>query len=216
MISSPPPAAIAALFRAPFPARVAPCPDASAPVAATQKLPPPATCPALEISGNLAPGASVVDPAFDVLVPLAQLARAVPNGNVTVSGYAADGSTVFSISLAETGPFRLDVPLSPAAALTVKRIRVASADGIAERTATSHTEPTAELVDTGNGDFVFAWNANAFPAARIATEGDGAPTTVSGVGTYKQVKIASRSRYAVVDFSDGTRSFKKLFQIFGR
>ena len=114
------------------------------------------------------------------------------------------------------GTFRLDVPLSPAAEQAIHLIRVVAASANAERTATAHGEATAETIATDDRDIVFAWNARAFPAVRIATDTEPDTTYASGTGTYEQLTIATAAHRLTVDFSDGVRSTKRTFAVFGR
>lgn len=210
MLVSPPPALVA--LAKPFSKRGALCPEA--PAASYPSL---AACSAIEVSGHIAPGAVRLDPAFDVIVASSSLVRVATGASLaagTLTGYTADGAVAFSVPVGSE-EFRIDVPLALPTAASIRRIRLTGVDGVAERVATVHAEPSAELVDAGDGAFVFVWNASAFPAAHLTT-GLGAPIALSGTGTFEQVRVENRARFVAVDFSDGTRSLRKTYRVFGR
>ncbi len=173
-------------------------------------------CPALEVSGSVVPGAVTVDPAFDLVVRSTQLSHPEVGGNATISAFGADGVLLFSMPFAARGAYRLDLPLAPGAAQAIRLLRVASGPLKAERTATIHGEPNAETIATDDRDMVFAWNARAFPAVRIATDAEPDITYASGTGTYEQLTIPTTAHRLSVDFSDGVRSTKRTFAVFGR
>jgi hypothetical protein len=175
-----------------------------------------AQCPALEVSGNVGQGTVSIDPAFDVSVSAAQLARTT-EGNAVLAGFAADGRQLFSLPVAALGAFHVYVPLATAAQQQVARLTLASDRGSAERRAAPGAETGAEIISLSDQRVILAWNANAFPAIRVAESPEKTPiATGSGSSTFEQMTIDTRSRRLYVTFSDGVRSTTRGFTIFGR
>ena len=188
------------------------CPDAPVGVIATAAV----LCPALDVSGSVGPTGVTIDPAFDLIVRPAELSRPEVAGNATLSAFNADGQLLFSLPFNARGPFHLDVPLNPAVAQSIRLIRVVSGTVNAQRAATVHGDANAETIATDDRNVVFAWNAHAFPAIRISTDAESEPTFASGAGTYEQLTLGTAARRLSVDFSDGVRSTKRVFSVFGR
>jgi hypothetical protein len=178
--------------------------------------PGPAVCPALEVSGTIDPDPATLDPAFDVVVPAARLARPEPDGNATLLGYNAAGQLVVNFRFSAHGSYSLDISLPPAAEESIRVLRVVTATGNATRTGTDHGEPTAEPISTDDSDIVFAWNAQIFPAIKIMPVGDPNTTEASGASSYNEVTVATKSHYLNVNFSDGVRSEIRSLEVFGR
>ncbi|MDQ2857333.1 MAG: hypothetical protein M3R53_01610 [Candidatus Eremiobacteraeota bacterium] len=173
-------------------------------------------CPALEISGHVDASGVVLDPAFQVVVAAAQLSRPGRADSV-VSGYGADGRSIFSFTFEAKGPFHLFLPLAPAAAQSLARLHLSTAIGSSEQVPVAHAEPDAEVIAVDDAHVLFAWNARTFPAIRISNA-PGAPPVAVGTGssTYQEMTFASSARRLVVDFSDGVHSATRTFRVFGR
>ena len=207
------PALLAGIFNRPVPAHIGTCPDA-----------PPATftatglvCPALDVTGKVDATGATLDPAFNLLVPSAQLTRSGREPNATLSGYNASGELVFSQKFTVDGPFHVDVPLGPARAQLVHELRLVTASATAQRSATAHGEPSAETVATGDRETLFAWDARAFPAIRVTAENDPNSTSyLSGTSTFEQATLGMSARRLIVDFSDGVRSVARRLSVLGR
>ena len=174
------------------------------------------TCAALEVSGRIEGATVELDPAFNVRVAPAQFARPEP-GPAVLTGYAADGRSLFAFGFSASGPFRLDVPLSQQLTDALVRLTL-TANGItAERVAVPHDVPTAEAITTDEGHVLFAWDARAFPAIRVSLGPEDPPIAfVQGNETFQQIGIRSGARLFVVSFSDGVRSVVRTVKIFGR
>jgi hypothetical protein len=191
---------------------IAPCPTAPMQTFATTL----AACPALEISGRIDPTGVVLDPAFDVVVPPAELARASDSGAL-LAGFTSDGRRLFVLPIAASGPFHLYVPLAPFALQAMARITLASPVGATERIATSPAEATAEIISIDDRRVIVAWDAVAFPAIRMAETPEGRPIAYgTGVATYEQTSVDTRARIVYLTFSNGVRSVARAFTIFGR
>ncbi|MBD5634811.1 MAG: hypothetical protein IAI49_10065 [Candidatus Eremiobacteraeota bacterium] len=206
----------AGLGGSPKPALSAPanaaCPAFASPAFATGA----ATCPALEISGRFDATGASIDPAFDVSVPSADLARPA-EGGATLAGFAADGRALFALPIAANGAFHVYVSLAPAAQQLLVRLRLTAGSTTAERTASTGAEATAELIAVSEQRVIVAWNASAFPAIRVAESPEKAPiASGSGTSTYEQMAVDTRVRRVYVVFSDGVRSTTRGFTIFGR
>jgi len=212
MLLSSPPVTFAALAEIVHLRAAASCPEGPTAIIATTV----AFCPAVEVSGNIGPSNVTLDPAFDLLTRPAQLSRPEIGGNATLAAYNAEGQLLFSLPFSARGTYRLDVPLGAAAAQSIRRLRVVSGSASAERTAIVHAEPNAETIATDDRNVVFAWNAHVFPAVRISTDIDPETTYAAGAGTYEQLTLATAARRLSVDFSDGVRSTKRTFVVFGR
>lgn len=208
-----PPAFVAGLFGNARPPVVLVCPDAPATVLnATAPA-----CPAVDVSGKVDATGVTLDPAFDILVPPASLTRTPRLGNATLSGYDVNGALLFTQSFTAEGPFHVDVPLAPARAQLVRHLRLVSAAGNAERSATVHGEPTAETVVTGDREILLAWDARQFPALRVTADND--PSAISylnGSSTFEQVTLGMSARRLFIDFSDGVRSVARGIKVLGR
>lgn len=208
-----PPAFVAGLFSSARPGLVLLCPDVPGPVL-TATAP---ACPAVDVSGKTDAAGVAVEPAFDILVPSASLTRTPRSGNATLSGYDANGALVFTQTFIAEGPFHVDVPLSPTRAQQVRRLRLVTSSGIAERSATAHGEPSAESVVTGDRQILLAWDAHQFPALRVTAENDQTSTSyLSGTSTFEQVTLGMTARRLLIDFSDGVRSVTRRFNVLGR
>ena len=207
------PALLAGIFNRPAPAHVGTCPDAPAATFTASA----AVCPALEVTGKVDATGATLDPAFNLLVPSAELARTVREPNATLSGYTSNGELVFTQSFAADGPFHVDVPLGPARAQLVHRLKLATGSATTERSATAHGEPSAETVATGDREILFAWDARAFPAIRVTADNDPTSTSyLNGSSTFEQATLGMSARRLIVDFSDGVRSVARRFAVLGR
>ena len=213
-LPSQPPAWVAGIFGvARPPVSVIACPDAPAAVFATNAP----ACPALEVTGKIDPAGVTLDPAFDFLVPPVALTHGARDGNASLSGYGPSGELLFTQVFAANGPFHIDVPLAPARAQLIRRLRLVTSAGNAERSATAHGEPSAETVVTGDRQVLFAWDARAFPAVRVTAENDpGVSSYLSGSSTFEQATIGMSARRLIVDFSDGVRSVARRVLVLGR
>jgi hypothetical protein len=174
------------------------------------------SCPVLEVSGAIDADTASLEPAFDVSVRPASLTRAEGTGNATLVAYNADGGVVVTFPFTAFGPYRIDVPLLPALAESIRVVRVVTASASAEERPTVHGDVSAETIAADDGNVIFAWNAQAFPRVRILSDGDPKPIYVSGTSTYEQVTLRTASRRVTVDFSDGVRSETRTFAVFGR
>jgi hypothetical protein len=203
---------LAALFGAAKPAAlpIRPCPAVPVAVIETSAR----TCPALEVSGRTDASALALDPAYDVMVPPAELARP-GRGEAMLAGYAADGRTLFALPVAAGAPFHAYVPLAPALASALARLALTANGATVDRTATTHAEPAGEAISVDETHALFAWNARLFPGVRIG-DGTGAQAFGSGSSTYQQLGVATRARRLVVEFSDGLHSATRTFAVFGR
>ena len=173
-------------------------------------------CPVLEVSGTIDPNTTSLDPAFDLVVHPTHLTRAEATGNATLVAYNADGQVVVSFPFTARGEYRLDVPLAPALAQSVRVVRVVTASASAEQRPTVHHDASAETIAADDRNVLFAWNARAFPSVRITSDANPKPTYASGVSTYEQLTVPTTSRRITVDFSDGVRSETRTFNVFGR
>jgi len=173
-------------------------------------------CAALEVSGSVNSAGVSLDPAFDVLVRPAELTRPEP-GPATLIGYARDGRVVFSVPFTADGRFRLNLALAPQLADSLTRLTLTANGATFERVATPSEVPTAEALATDETHVLFAWNARAFPAVRIAPD-SGGPTilSASGAATFEQTTFGSSARHFVVSFSDGVHSTDRMVTVFGR
>src|ERR1700722_15811268 len=77
-------------------------------------------CDALEVSGHVDASDVSLDPAYDVRVPPSALSRPVP-GNAVLTGYTADGHTLFSVPFEANGKFSLELGLAPQPAAALNR-----------------------------------------------------------------------------------------------
>lgn len=191
--------------------RIGSCSDAAA--AATVTLP---VCPVIEVSGSIVGTNVTIDPAFDLLARPAAQSRPETDGNATLTAYNVAGQLLVTFPFSASGVYRVDVPLSPAIAESVHVLRVTTASASAERVATTHGEPSVETIAINDSNVVLAWNAQAFPALRITAEGEAGVAYVAGKGTYQQSSLHSKARRISIDFSDGVRSVKRTFAVFGR
>lgn len=191
--------------------RIGSCSESAAPATTT-----PAVCPVLEVSGSINATNVTIDPAFDLFVRPAQLSRAETAGTATLLAYNTLGQLLVSFPFSASGVYRLDVPLAPAVAQTIRLIRLVTASASAERVATIHGEPNIETVAIDENNIVLAWNAQDFPALRIVTEGESRVAYAAGSGTYQQVTLHTAAQHVSIDFSDGVRSVKRTFAVFGR
>jgi hypothetical protein len=175
------------------------------------------TCPALEVSGFADATGASLDPAFDVSIAPAELARPLPSAGALLAGFAADGRRLFALPIAANGAFHLYVPLATAAEQNLARLEVTTAGARAERVASSPAEATAEIISLDEAKAIVAWNARAFPSIHVMESGGRAPIAVgSGSSTYEQMSVDTRSRTVYVEFSDGVHSTTREFTIFGR
>ncbi len=174
-------------------------------------------CPVLEVSGTIDANTTSLDPAFSLNVHPAFLTRPEATGNATLVAYNADGQVLVNFPFTARGDYRLDVPLSPALAQTVRVVRVVTASASAEqRPSPRHGEPSAETISSDDRSVLFAWNARAFPSVRITSDANPKPMYATGVSTYQQLTVSTTSRRITVDFSDGVRSETRTFAVFGR
>lgn len=174
------------------------------------------SCPGLEISGRVDGSGVVLDPAFQVVVAAAQFSRP-GRADAVLSGYGADGRSIFAFTFEANGPFHLYVPLAPAAAQSLARLHLSTAVGSSEQVPVSHGEPDAEVIAVDDAHVLFAWNARTFPAIRISNAPGTPPVAVgTGSSTYQEMTFASGARRLVVDFSDGIHSATRTFRVFGR
>ena len=174
------------------------------------------TCPALEVSGTVETSAATLDPAFDVLVAPSVLSR-LGTGDALLTGYAADGSAVFSFPIQANGAFHAYVPLAPQLAQSVVRLRLATSAARVEVATTAHREAAGEAIATDDSHLVFAWDAHSFPAVRIAADPSGEPFAFgNGKSTFEQLTINSTARRLLVEFSDGVHSQTRVIPVVGR
>ena len=174
-------------------------------------------CPVLEVSGTIDANTTTLDPAFDLNVRPTRLTRPEATGNATLVAYNADGQVLLNFPFTARGEYRLDVPLAPALAQSVRVVRVVTASASAEQRPTArHGEPTAETIAADDRNVLFAWNARAFPSVRITSDANSTPAYATGVSTYQQFTVSTTSRRITVDFSDGVRSETHTFIVFGR
>jgi hypothetical protein len=175
------------------------------------------SCPALDVSGSIDASGARLDPIFDVAVPPEELTPVAPALGAQLFGYGVDGSVLLSVTVPANGPFHVFVPLAPAAAQAIARVRLVAGAISTERTAPMRQEPSAEVVSLGDSRLLVAWNARQYPSIRISTAQGAAPFAFgSGSDTYQQMTIASTARYLVIEFSDGVRSETRTIQAFGR
>ena len=205
-------ALITLFHRAPAPPPQAGCPTAPAQTYATT----PRACPALDVAGRIDASGVSLDPAFDVAVPVASLLRPVASPAM-LAGYDAEGREVFAVPVPSTGLFHADVPLAPAMLRGLARLRLVAPSGTSEQVAHTRSEPAAEAVVADDAHAVFTWNANAYPAIRIATEPGTQPIAYAGgTATLEETTLETRARRLYVQFSDGVRSVEKSVPVFGR
>jgi hypothetical protein len=176
----------------------------------------PRACPALEVSGRIDANGAEIDPAFSAFVPPSELAR-FGRGDALLTGYTADGRTVFVLPVEASGPFHFYIPLAPQYAQSLTRLTLAAGGAIAERSASTHGEPEAEAVTVDDNHVLLDWDAQSFPAVRV-TSGPAAGSIAYGSGssTFEQITIVATGRRIAVEFSDGVRSFTRTYNVFGR
>jgi len=174
------------------------------------------SCSALDISGQIDANGAEIEPAFTTTVDPSQLAR-FGQGDALLSGFGADGHTIFVLPVRTDGPFHFFVPLAPQAIAALTRLTLVSAGASAERAAVPHGEPNPEVISVDDGQILIAWNAHAFPSIRISTS-PGAPPIASGDGTstYEQLTIATPAPRLYLQFSDGIHTFARTVNVFGR
>jgi hypothetical protein len=207
---------VAGLF-GPKPAYTAPagatCPVAPAATFATRAL----TCPALEVSGSADANGVAIDPAFDVSIEPAKLARPSDGAAAVLAGFAADGRQLFALPFAANGPFHVYVPLPTQAQQQLERLTLTTEHGAAERKRAPSGAPAAEIISLSDDRVIVAWNADAYPTIRIAeAAGKAALAVGAGTSTFEQVSVDTRARRLFVTFSDGVQSTTRGFTIFGR
>jgi len=207
---------VVGLFGSPRPAHTPPS-EATCPTAPVKTFVTAArACPAVEISGSADAGSVSLDPAFDVSVAPAQLARP-GDGGALLSGFASDGRTLFTLPVATNGAFHLYVPLTGASQDALTRLTLAYGRNSTQRDASDGREQSAEIIPTDESNVIVAWNAALYPAIRVAEKPDGALIgTGSGTSTFEQLPIETRARVLYIVFSDGVRSFARSIAIFGR
>jgi hypothetical protein len=175
------------------------------------------TCPALEVSGFAGGTGVALDPAFDVSIAPAELARPAQTASAVLAGYAADGRRLFTLPIAADGAFHLYVPLALAAQQSLARIEVSTPGARAERVASAPADAVAEIISLDEGKAIVAWNARAFPSIRVKESAERAAIAVgSGSSTYEQMSVDTRARLVFIEFSDGVHSTTRAFAIFGR
>jgi hypothetical protein len=174
------------------------------------------TCPALDISGQIDANGAEIEPAFTTSVDPSELAR-FGQGDAVLSGFGADGHTIFVLPVQTNGPFHFFIPLAPQAIAALTRLTLVSSSASAERVAAPHGDPNPEVVSVDDGQLLIAWDAHAFPAIRISTA-PGAPPIASedGTSTFEQVTVASPARRLYLEFSDGIHTFARTVNVFGR
>jgi hypothetical protein len=207
---------VAGLFGAPR--HAGPPPGAGCPAVPVAAFVTTATsCPALEISGRVDATGATLDPAFDVSAAPADLAR-IADGDAVLTGYAADGRTLFSLPVPARGAFHIYVPLGTAAQELVDRLTLSTETTFAERTSSPVADLAAEIISLSEQRVIVAWNAHAFPAIRVyERQGDRTPAgTGAGSSTFEQTTIDTRARRLYITFSNGVRSLTREFSIFGR
>jgi hypothetical protein len=175
------------------------------------------TCPALEVSGYADSTGASLDPAFDVSIAPAQLARPLPTASALLAGYAADGRRLFALPIPASGAFHLYVPLATAAEQNLARLELTTAGARAERVASAPGEATAEIISLDESKAIVAWNARAFPSIRVKESPERNAIAVgSGSSTYEQMSVDTHARLVYIEFSDGVHSTTRVFSIFGR
>jgi len=173
-------------------------------------------CDALEVSGHVDASGVSLDPAYDVRVPPSTLSRPVP-GNAVLTGYTADGRTLFSVPFEAAGRFTLELGLAPQLAAALNRLTLTADNATFERVATDADVPTGEALALDDAHVIFVWNADSFPAVRVSyREGDPAVYSFSGTTTWEQVTIGTTVQHFTVSFSNGVRSIDRTVNVLGR
>ncbi len=195
---------------------VVPCPEAPTIAATATHV---ASCSALEVNGTVAANRVTVEPAFDLLLPPEKLSQPNATGNAALEAYDGSNQLVFRFPFNARGEYRIDVPLAASVEQSIRRLRVINGSAYADRTASLHGDVSAETFPRYDHSVVLAWNALAFPAIRIATiaiDHNEDASYASGTESFQQIRLETTSPRLIIDFSDGVRSTRRIFTVFGR
>jgi hypothetical protein len=173
-------------------------------------------CDALEVTGHVDPSGVSLDPAYDVRIAPSALTRPVP-GNAVLTGYTADGHTLFSVPFEAAGKFTLELALAPQPAAALNRLTLTANNATFERVATAVDVPTCEAFALDDAHVLFVWNADSFPAVRVSyREGEPAVYSFRGTTTWEQITIGTTARTFIASFSDGVRSIDRTVNVLAR
>jgi hypothetical protein len=179
---------------------------------------------ALEVSGIVDDAAPEIDAAFDIPLdiasgtPLAPMASPGPRPVAAyLRGFGADGRTLFSVPLYESGSFRALIALEPTALDGLTRLELIGPRGIATRTAGSLARADLEVISVDPEHVLVKWNARAVPVLRIRESARG-PIVAVGAGdtTFSQISLATTATDLAIELSDGLHSATRVVHVFGR
>lgn len=174
------------------------------------------SCPALEVSGSIDADGVTLDPVFTTMVSPSELMR-FGHGDAMLSGFAADGRPIFVQPLVSGGPFHVYIPLEQPSEEALARLTLSFNGVVVERVAKPFVEPHAEAVSVDDGNVLFVWDAQRFPAIRISAVPLGPPiATGNGSSTFEELNVATTARRLFVEFSDGVRTYARIYNVFGR
>jgi hypothetical protein len=184
------------------------------------------TCPAIEITGHIDETGVGLEPAFNVLAAPSQftpsskwmaLANQVPPAALArLDGYA-DGKQLFEFAFVASGRFKLVLPLAPPLAAAMTRLTLTAGGASFELVAASPAVPVAEAIAIDDFRTLFAWNAQAFPAVRIAIDRRQEPIAIAaGSQTFQEIQLRTVAQRLVVSFSDGVHSVDRTVSVTGR
>jgi hypothetical protein len=168
--------------------------------------------PCLIVWGHIQDGELVLEPAFQ-----AHTRPSLPPrpGPYTLTGTAADGATMFSVSftpneIADAGPgqrnFAFAVPLSSSRAERLSSIRVSGGGRSATRSTLASGAPVAAgiaLRRTGAGSVTLRWNDQSLPLVVARDPDNGQILSLARGG---EVQLSTRKGQVDLVLSDGVRS----------
>ncbi|HYF38678.1 MAG TPA: zinc-dependent metalloprotease family protein [Gemmatimonadales bacterium] len=168
--------------------------------------------PCLVVWGHIRNGEVVLEPAFQATTRPSLPRR---SGPYTVSGTAADGSTVFSVSftpqeIADAGSGRQNfvfaVPLAATQAARLSSIRVVGSGRSAVRSAAAPAAGTPAGIAvhrTGAGKVALRWNHQANPLVVVRDPDNGQILSLARGG---EVQLSTKKGQVDLVISDGVRS----------
>ena len=166
--------------------------------------------PCLVVWGHILDGELVLEPAFE-----ARTRPTLPHrpGPYTLTGTAADGSTIFAVSftpneIADAGPgqqnFAFAVPLPSSRAERLSSIRVTGGGRSVMRSAVAAGAPSSiALRRTGAGSVTLRWNDQSLPLVVVRDPDNGQILSLARGG---EVELSTRKGQVDLVLSNGVRS----------
>ena len=166
--------------------------------------------PCLIVWGHILDGELVLEPAFETRTRPTLPQRPGP---YTLTGTAADGSTMFAVSftpneIADAGPgqqnFAFAVPLPSSRAERLSSIRVSGGGRSATRSAVAAGAPSSiALRRTGAGSVTLRWNDQSLPLVVVRDPDNGQILSLARGG---EVQLSTRKGQVDLVLSNGVRS----------